>query len=962
MSIKYFGIYLFLVVCLVVSPAYGATGTVKYNTVYQQLDGWGGAIYNDTYKLTHHSKKEEIYDLLFKDLHLDILRVRNMYGYPETHSDEGMLARELPNAAEIIAEAREPQRSPNIKILLTPWSPAAHVKSNNNIFGGTLAKDIYGNYVYDDYAQWWYDSLLAWEANGVVADYISIQNEPDQITSYDSCRLDPTEGTTYAGYDKAYEAVWNKLNVEMGASMPKMWASDHSGYGTSHINALVSRVGSEKVDGFNFHLYGAGSYDNPDGMIPGMINFYNTYGYKPLNMTEYVRLNTTPNFDMAWRFAWHIYNCLYYLHTTSYFNWTLFRGYSPTSGGIVTMDTQDTYIIRPQYWFLKAYSYFSGKDWYVLGTSASGTDAANLRISAFKNPDNDELTVVILNIATTSTDVNLILSGFAPDSPDSSEVYQSSADANWVYLGTYEPLMTLPSRSITTIALSGAAIPDTAPPTPDPMTWDVPPTASGATSITMTATTATDDTDPVLYYFECTTDGNKSSGWQTDATYEATGLERSTEYSFRVKARDSASTPHETDWSSTMSATTLEASVDIIGSWVSGLTHAVEPGTGRGLVFFAHAENTANAAFGPTSVTYGGQPMTKITDVNVSTSGGGVCVGAFFLNEAGIAAATSDSFDVTWSTPLSRTGYGSVFLEGVHQTNPVGDRAVNSITSGTTITTSSLFTGEGDMVIAASTCSSTGSYTMNNDFVTAQELSISSADAVNGYKGYKQAAGGMETPSVTHSNSNSRKVLLGFVVKVNHPPVADAGDNQSVAVSDLVTLDGSGSSDADGDQLTYQWTFTSVPAGSTAVLNDADTVSPSFVPDIPGIFEVSLIVNDGTLFSRPDIVTVSAVTQQTWAIQMAQHIMDTINNLDDSVFNNPNNKKALTNKLNAVINQLEAGNYDGAINKLENDLLAKTDGCVETGHPDKNDWLLDCDTQAAIYPLIVELIEYLQNM
>jgi glucuronoarabinoxylan endo-1,4-beta-xylanase len=953
-----------MAICLFFAQAgRAAEGTVKYNTVYQQLDGWGGAIYCDHYRLTQHPKKEEIYDLLFKDLHLDILRLRNMYGYPEEHSDDGMRARELTAGAEIIAEAKEPQRSPDLRILLTPWSPAAYLKSNNNLFGGTLAKDINGNYVYEDYAQWWYESLLAWEANGVVADIISIQNEPGTLTSYDSCRLDPTESTNYAGYDQAYEAVRNKLNAEMGSSMPEMWAADHSGYGQSHINALVSRVGSENVEGFNFHLYGAGgSYDNPDTLIPGMTDFYNTYGYKPLHMTEYVRLNTTPNFDMAWRWAWHVYNCLYYLHTSSYFNWTLFRGIGPDKGGIVTMDSNDTYIIRPQYWYLKAYSYFSGKEWYVLGTSVSGTDAADLRISAFKNPDSNELTVVILNIAASYTDVNLTLSGFAPDSPDSSEVYQSSADANWLYLGTYDPLMTLPPRSITTIALSGVGIPDTAPPMPDPLVWDVPPTASGASSITMTATTAIDDTDPVMYFFECTTDNSKSSGWQTDATYEATGLERSTEYSFRVKARDSAPTPHETGWSSVLSATTLEASVDIIGSWVSGLTHTEEPGIGRGLIFFAHAESTTAGDFGPNSVKYGGQPMTKITDVNVSISSGGVCVAAFWLNESGIAAASSDEFTVTWTTPLSRTGYGSVFLEGVHQTNPIGDKAVNSITSGNTITTSSLLTETGDMVIAASTCSSTGSYTMNNDFVEAQEISISSADAVNGYKGYKQSAGGYETPSVTHSNSNSRKVLLGFVVKANHPPIADAGDNQSAVVGDTVTFDGSGSSDPDGDMLTYQWTFSSVPAGSTADLNDADTVSPSFIADVPGIFEVSLIVNDGTLSSRPDIVTVSVVTQQTHAIEMAQELMDTINDLDDSVFKNPNNKKALTNKLNAVINQLGAGNYDGSIAKLEEDLLGKTNGCVEIGEPDNNDWILDCESQAVVYPLIVELIDYLQNM
>ncbi len=48
-------------------------------------------------------------------------------------------------------------------------------------------------------------------------------------------------------------------------------------------------------------------------------------------------------------------------------------------------------------------------------------------------------------------------------------------------------------------------------------------------------------------------------------------------------------------------------------------------------------------------------------------------------------------------------------------------------------------------------------------------------------------------------------------------PVADAGPDQSVTTGATVTLDGSGSTDADGDSLTYSWSLTSVPTG-TALL------------------------------------------------------------------------------------------------------------------------------------------------
>jgi RHS repeat-associated protein len=95
------------------------------------------------------------------------------------------------------------------------------------------------------------------------------------------------------------------------------------------------------------------------------------------------------------------------------------------------------------------------------------------------------------------------------------------------------------------------------------------------------------------------------------------------------------------------------------------------------------------------------------------------------------------------------------------------------------------------------------------------------------------------------------------VTTINALPVANAGPDQTVAVGAIVTLDGSQSSDVDGDPLLFLWSFTQVPSGSLATLSDPTAVHPAFVVDKPGTYRVQLIVNDGFGNSAPDTVTIT---------------------------------------------------------------------------------------------------------
>ena len=98
-----------------------------------------------------------------------------------------------------------------------------------------------------------------------------------------------------------------------------------------------------------------------------------------------------------------------------------------------------------------------------------------------------------------------------------------------------------------------------------------------------------------------------------------------------------------------------------------------------------------------------------------------------------------------------------------------------------------------------------------------------------------------------------------LVSSANVPPVAEAGQDQGGQVRGTrITLNGSASSDSNGDPLTYRWAFTARPTGSQAVLVNATGVAPTFAIDQDGEYKIQLIVNDGTVDSPPDIVTVTS--------------------------------------------------------------------------------------------------------
>lgn len=124
----------------------------------------------------------------------------------------------------------------------------------------------------------------------------------------------------------------------------------------------------------------------------------------------------------------------------------------------------------------------------------------------------------------------------------------------------------------------------------------------------------------------------------------------------------------------------------------------------------------------------------------------------------------------------------------------------------------------------------------------------------------------------------------------NLPPVAEPGTDITGKTGDVISMDGTGSYDPEGEELSYLWSLSS-PDSSTASLDDSSSATPSFVPDIEGEYQLTLIVSDGTLDSEPQTVIAtieignSAPTANAGANQSGE-ILDTFT-LDGSASSDP---------------------------------------------------------------------------
>jgi O-glycosyl hydrolase len=324
----------------------------------------------------------------------------------------------------------------------------------------TLATDATGNFVYGDFAKWWYNFLLDYKAKGFDIKYISIQNEPNWNPGYEGCIFMPNEQTVFdkilaknvkvASYATAFNAVYDTLakyssNLNIN---PKMIGPEVLGI----ENAWSGRPGDytkymnmTKCYAVAHHLY---TGTDAATTVTNMTILNNAYPAIAKMQTEYS--------DKDWlTLSQIIHNSLVVENVSAYLVWEIIWPGSDfidmenswTSGSWVN---PNGFKVGTKYYAFKQYAYFIKPGYSRIETAGITT---TLKVSAFLSPDGKNMSIVAINTSTAKDSISISPQNFTVSLGN---IYRTSETENCILLGVYSGgNIVLPPKSITTIALQG---------------------------------------------------------------------------------------------------------------------------------------------------------------------------------------------------------------------------------------------------------------------------------------------------------------------------------------------------------------------------------------------------------------------------------------------------------------------------------------------------------------------------
>lgn len=294
---------------VVFQPGVGSGGTliaVTPTTTFQTISGFGAAMTDSSAWLLENrmsvAQREKLMRQLFSSeagIGINYLRLplgasdftaSGFYSYndnPPGGSDPQQSHFSVAHdEAYIIPRLQEAhQLNPDLKLMGSPWSAPAWMKTNQSMTGGSLRTNYEASY-----ALYLAKFIQSYENAGLAIDAITLQNEPLHTSNYPSMAMSATQQTNliknHVGPLFAAEGITTKIV-----------AYDHNWDNTAYpLQVLADPEARQYVAGTAFHAYA--------GNVAAQTDVHNAYPDKDIYFTEITGGDWATNFgdNLVWNF------------------------------------------------------------------------------------------------------------------------------------------------------------------------------------------------------------------------------------------------------------------------------------------------------------------------------------------------------------------------------------------------------------------------------------------------------------------------------------------------------------------------------------------------------------------------------------------------------------------------------------------------------------------------------------
>ena len=366
----------FMLVVSVMGLTHAAVSTtISWSDEKQEIDGFGASTAWLYWAMTD-AEADDFFSPT-KGIGLSLVRVRVS---PGSMTGGG----EITSARKAIARGA--------KVWGTPWTPPANFKSNNNVNkGGILNPTFYGRYA---------DNLVNYvkhmKAQGVDLYALSLQNEPDLTTDYESCRFD---GEQLYNFLKVIGPKFTQAKLTTKLMLPESYKGDNA----LADKSLLSSDSRPYAGLIGQHMYG-GYADYPLAREHGVKTW----------QTEMATLDTAwdPSItDGVKNMANWLHTSLVTCSNSAYHHWWIWSAIgADDNSGLVNGINKN--LKAKRFWIMGNYSRFVRPGWKRI-QATTGTD---ILVSAYKDPITGAFAVVATNTTQTATPLTLSFAGATPTS------------------------------------------------------------------------------------------------------------------------------------------------------------------------------------------------------------------------------------------------------------------------------------------------------------------------------------------------------------------------------------------------------------------------------------------------------------------------------------------------------------------------------------------------------------------